>query len=303
MTQSIYDQLDYLYDKKRQFHREQALQRKRELYQLEPRFQQIDDIVTRTSEEIIQAGVETEADFHDIEQQLNKLWENQSEERNRLLKEYKLPDNYLDVQSDCPHCKDQGVLEDGSPCHCYKKAYAIRLYKDQNLLDEHAPSLHQIDTAYYKEPHRDWMKQTIDALQDQITLWENGSSQSLLFSGKPGSGKSYVSISLAKSLSEEGFYVIYQSAPEIFDVDMDERRRNRRTLMDCDVLIIDDLGRENNTEYFRSELFSLLNHRILQKKPFVIITSTSLSDVSQRYGESIFSRFTDVCQLYEFKTR
>ena len=63
-------------------------------------------------------------------------------------------------------------------------------------------------------------------------------------------------------------------------------------VLDCDLLIIDDLGTEFANSFTTSQLFICLNERILRKKSTLISTNLALEDIRNIYSERIFSRIT-----------
>ena len=63
-------------------------------------------------------------------------------------------------------------------------------------------------------------------------------------------------------------------------------------IFSCDFLIIDDLGTESVNSLVCSQLFHLLNERILHKKSTLISTNLSLEKFAGIYSERIFSRIS-----------
>ena len=61
----------------------------------------------------------------------------------------------------------------------------------------------------------------------------------------------------------------------------------------CDLLIIDDLGTELANSFTVSQLFVILNERILRKEATIISTNLSLEDIKAIYSERIFSRIIE----------
>lgn len=61
-------------------------------------------------------------------------------------------------------------------------------------------------------------------------------------------------------------------------------------VMECDLLILDDLGTEMQTSFVSPALYSVVNGRILEGKPTIISTNLSLGDLSRRYTPQIASR-------------
>ena len=61
-------------------------------------------------------------------------------------------------------------------------------------------------------------------------------------------------------------------------------------ILDCDLLIIDDLGTELNNSFTNSQLYLIINERLLRQKSTIISTNLSLPNINTTYGERIFSR-------------
>lgn len=61
----------------------------------------------------------------------------------------------------------------------------------------------------------------------------------------------------------------------------------------CDLLIIDDLGTERNTDFVVSQLFVCLNDRILNRKSTIISTNLTLEEIKTNYTERTFSRISN----------
>ena len=64
-------------------------------------------------------------------------------------------------------------------------------------------------------------------------------------------------------------------------------------IYDCDLLIIDDLGTERNTDFVVSQLFVCLNDRILNRKSTIISTNLTLEEIKTNYTERTFSRISN----------
>ncbi len=65
-------------------------------------------------------------------------------------------------------------------------------------------------------------------------------------------------------------------------------------MLDCDVLVIDDLGTESTLKNVTKEyLYTVINERWLHGKTTVITTNLTPAELMNRYGESIASRILD----------
>src|SRR3712207_5801402 len=129
--------------------------------------------------------------------------------------------------------------------------------------------------------------------------------ENLLFFGKAGTGKSFLANCIAKELLDKGYMVVYRTAVELIN-NLKQSRFNGEVdledlLIDCDLLIIDDLGTESLNEFSKIELFNLLNRKLLKRKNMIISTNFSLEDLARTYSERTSSRllgnFT-LCKFY-----
>ena len=77
-----------------------------------------------------------------------------------------------------------------------------------------------------------------------------------------------------------------------------------QSILDCDLLIIDDLGTESLNSMKLSELFTILNTRILNLNhkvtKTIISTNLNINDIFKNYEERIGSRIAGYYDIYYF---
>ena len=129
-------------------------------------------------------------------------------------------------------------------------------------------------------------------------------SPSLLLSGGPGLGKTFLSAAIARVVADGGFSVVYETAGKIFsDFEAEkfgggaERTAKYRR---CDLLIVDDLGTELVTQFTLSALYALVNGRMLSGLPTVISTNLTTDEIQRRYTAQIASRLLGRYELLVF---
>ncbi|MEF2837145.1 MAG: ATP-binding protein, partial [Oscillospiraceae bacterium] len=122
-------------------------------------------------------------------------------------------------------------------------------------------------------------------------------SGNLLFSGSTGLGKTFLSACIARAVADRGCSVVYETANHLFAKleqakfnPSEEARREAAKFLECDLLIIDDLGTEMPGQFVTAALYSLLNDRLLMAKPMVISTNLTVEEMSRRYSPQIASR-------------
>ena len=63
-----------------------------------------------------------------------------------------------------------------------------------------------------------------------------------------------------------------------------------KALLECDLLILDDLGTEFTTQFVTASMYNLINSRLLAAKPTIISTNLSMKDLNDKYTERFTSR-------------
>jgi len=122
-------------------------------------------------------------------------------------------------------------------------------------------------------------------------------SGNLLFSGDTGLGKTFLSACIARTVADNGYSVVYESAPHLFSklerakFSADEQaRKDSEKYTACDLLIVDDLGTEMPGQFVTASLYTLINDRLLSGKPTIISTNLTTEDLASRYSSQIVSR-------------
>ena len=302
LRNSQYDALMRYYQQL-QFRNKHELDERTEIaYSKIPRLAQIDREIASSSlrKARLLLGESSGQDFN-LEQHIQKL----SEERTRLLVAHGFGADYLKPRYTCPICKDTGYV-DNQKCICFRKAISEHLYTQSNIRELlEKTSFDSFSLNYYTDDIINQAtgltaKQTAAmALQKAKDFVKNfdHSFENLFIYGDTGVGKTYLSYCIAKELLDTTHSVIYYSAFDLFDAfakktfaNTDESQYRNDYILDCDLLIIDDLGTELTNNFVASQFFLCINERILRKKSTIISTNLTLGNVMERYSERVFSR-------------
>ena len=124
------------------------------------------------------------------------------------------------------------------------------------------------------------------------------SKGNLLLIGKTGTGKTHVSTAIAREVINLGYDVIYDSVQNIISDFEDDRFRRgynddelkTEKYLECDLLIIDDLGTEFTTQVTVSCIYNLLNTRYNKGLATIISTNLSHDELARKYEDRIYSR-------------
>ncbi len=117
---------------------------------------------------------------------------------------------------------------------------------------------------------------------------------------------------IANELLKKGKTVLYQTSPVLLESVIDYKMsKNKDTtdniynsVLNCDLLIIDDLGTESLNSMKLSELFTIINTRILNLNNKItktlISTNLDINDIFKIYEERIGSRIIGYYDIYRF---
>ena len=288
LTNMQYDEIIRSYNRIQLENKRLQNERIADIYNRIPRIKEINDEISSMSLATTKFLLLNNGGKNSIDEFRSKLNELKKEKLS-LLTNNGFKSDYLDMHYRCADCKDTGYI-DNKKCHCFKQAEIEILYKQSNikevLSNENFDSFNldyfndtDTDSVTGKTPRANMndVLKICHSFADNFTSAERKYTN-LLFFGKTGVGKTYLSNCIAKELIEKSVSVIYLSAISLFDIlsdagfnksDVDAKNKSQQ-ITDCDLLIIDDLGTELSNSFTNSALFNKINERLLNKKSTII---------------------------------
>lgn len=225
-----------------------------------------------------------------------------NQKRSVFLKSIGCSEEVLEYVPRCGICSDTGFVN-GEMCACLKQAHVKALYESSGIsaalkkenFRTFDPMLFSPEQADKKLSPRDNILKIRDFCSGYCDSF-GAKSESLVFFGSTGTGKSFMAHCVADSLIEAGHTVVYSSAlalsEKLIDLSFGRIPRSERNLLfSCDMLIIDEFGAES-TELARDMLYNIINERQGAMKATILTTNLNLSMVKSLYHERIFSRLT-----------
>ena len=291
----------------------------REVYRRVPRVERIDQELRGTAARIILTAFDTDGDLEEAMTRLERNSLDLQRERAELLVGAGYAYDCLDDTPECVQCGDTGYLSDGTPCKCLQRYYT----QEQNrrlskLLDLGSQSFETFSFQWYDK--QVWPEYQISPLQNMEIIRDicgdyahlfSQRSGNLLFTGAPGLGKTFLSACIAREVSEKGFSVVYDTAAHVFQqfesgkfgrenpFEEDPEEEINRYL-NCDLLIMDDVGTEMLTSFVQSVFYRVINDRLLNQKKTILSTNLSMDKLGDRYGAAVLSRIQGEYQILKF---
>ncbi len=224
--------------------------------------------------------------------------------RKSILESLGLDENVLDVHYTCPKCEDTGIF-DGHYCTCIKSLVTQMQSDNLNMCAPAKTSTFEsFRLDYYNGVVIPETGESAYERMSQILAFCKGwaedfdrNSQSILMFGNTGLGKTHLSLAIANVVVSKGYNVIYKTAGTLFS-QLEKERFGRlkgnespeEEVLSCDLLILDDLGSEFITQFTVSEVYNIINSRMLAGKPTIINTNLKYDEIADKYNPRVYSR-------------
>ncbi len=118
----------------------------------------------------------------------------------------------------------------------------------------------------------------------------------LLLQGDYGCGKTHLAAAIANFAVNMGVPTLFLTVPDLLDMlrfsyDSEDTTFEERfnEIRNASLLILDDFGTQNATNWAQEKLFQIINYRYINKLPLVVTTNLSLDEIDER----IRSRLAD----------
>lgn len=320
MQSDVFKTIERNFEYKRNTAIKDANALKEETYEKFPRLKEIDNLIFKCGIQASKATVANASDKDSILLELEKKISELKKERDEILVKNNIS---LEPKFECAKCNDSGyeLLSNGTKmCTCFKQELINEAYNKSNLYRLQEDTFSSFDSALFSDEINTQKydasispKQNIERIknicEEFISNFDNPSQKNLLFTGTPGIGKTFLSGCIANELLNKGYTVLYQTAPVLLDRIFEYKYNNKETskelydnLFNVNLLIIDDLGTENLTSAKFSELFTIINSRLLNPQTKTIIsTNLSLENLAKNYDDRILSRLIgnfNICKFF-----
>ncbi len=223
-------------------------------------------------------------------------------ERAETLKRMGMRESDFLPKFDCETCNDTGVLS-GKFCDCFKKRYYETLCDYLGIGQIRSLSFSDVDFSKIKDAkQRKKLESNYKLFKKYCDKYPSVKYKNALIMGGTGVGKSYLMYAVANEFMKNGFSVLYVSAIKLNSLMLSyhtsfvsERDVYLADVIDCDLLIIDDLGSEQKIKNVTDEyLLKILDEREKADKPVFVTTNLNEEQLKNSYNERVFSRLFNV---------
>lgn len=293
----------------------------RQAYRRCPDLERVDKAIAKAGAELLLEAIEPGRPQRaaPLKLQLNR-------EREQLLKQAGIDPDFDQVKYSCELCQDTG-RRGKELCTCYRQVLIPLLVERANLQGMPKASFagfdldlfsSAADPERYNSPisPRAQMTGLLKVCRSFVEAFPGENSRNMLFVGKPGTGKTFLMLSVAREMLSAGHSVFYTTAPQMFEnlqawrtlkssfspdpTRLEEAEAIHDSLVSCSLLLIDDLGTEAASASRYADLLSVLDSRIRPDMRTIISSNSDPTSLRDTYDERVLSRLVGNFAVYRF---
>ncbi len=302
-TTELLDQAREIIDGRRKAAEDRLEARMREFEKTEPRYKELKaELIDSVREALRSMDMDRAAAEENLVKQRARNLAAQKELFS-LLDLHGLPKDYLETPYTCKKCGDTGAV--GTKlCDCFMDVLQKLAFDEANKTSPlRFSTFEEFRLDYYSDEYdKEFECSPRERMRDILTLCKeyaadfDTASQSLFLCGSTGLGKTHLSLAIAGEVIKKGYKVLYNSAQNIFNnlqkeyFGKTEAGQFESMVLECDLLILDDLGAEFSTQFTNAALYNIINTRMNKSLPTIISTNLSDQQIEERYSQRISSR-------------
>lgn len=325
MNYDVYKEILREFDIKKQHKTAEANYKKQQLYKMIPKLKELEEkrnqIAIEYTKDIISSDdIKKQIAEENLEIKLKEIDDNIE----KVLRQNGYSKEYVEPDFNCKICQDTGIINEKNNvkrCKCFIQRALDVTYSQNNMLNSEDENFNTFDIAFYSkvvdQEKYNSLKSPLENIKNIKKIAEdfcqnigNKEQKNLLFIGNTGTGKTFLSNCIAKEVMNQGFTVLYQTAPILMDMVVEAKfayqkdiklKEQYEKVFEVDLLIIDDLGTENLNNMKFTELFNIINTRLLKNKKTVISTNLMLPELANTYDERVISRLIGnyiICKFF-----
>jgi DNA replication protein DnaC len=207
----------------------------------------------------------------------------------------------------CPKCDGDGFVlnDEGEAVACECRAARVRRARSRGVSSV-IPRKYR-GVSFDRWPVTELSTDVVREVKRYVrNVRENlAQGRGLWFMGDVGTGKSTLGMLVSKSALDEGCSVAIYSVPQLlaeirdtYDADSSDRSYMDffRRLARVDLLHLEDLGAEKQTEWVLEQLYSLVNQRYEDQRAILVTSNVeSPEELERQIGKRTVSRLVEIC--------
>jgi DNA replication protein DnaC len=207
------------------------------------------------------------------------------------------------MQEHIRHLKEMNELED--KLLSLDNRLLVQRKKSEKLLYESGIGKRFLN-ASFDNFDRKWEPDAYEVAKQYVESFPMSDGKGLIFTGGVGTGKTHLAAAICREVisrySTTVEFVSYvQLLADIRAAFSDNRNIGEieEKMMKTGLLVIDDLGKEKQSQFSNEMLYKVVNERYKNELPMIITTNWPLKSLSERLDYAVFSRLIGTCKVVE----
>lgn len=219
----------------------------------------------------------------------------------------------------CPECNGKGIIvvnnNTAKICKCQDKIKQHSLIRHSHMTNYlRKKNFQNFALDYYSrtktdqligKTHYEVAVKSLESCKSFTHDYLKGKNpQGLYICGQVGSGKTHLACSIANELIKNSVEVLFVVVPDYLEEIKfsweNSKGFHEKEILDyareTTVLIMDDLGAHSYSDWTKSKIYSILNHRINNNLPTIITSNLEFHEIEKYLDPRISSRITELCR-------
>lgn len=213
-----------------------------------------------------------------------------------------------EIWTTCPTCRIDAHEAEIEKSRIARQAKIDEAH--QRLIERAAIPLRFVNRTLknFKAETKDQVK-ALQASVDFSSNWQETQKKGswLVFSGKPGTGKSHLAIAILQSIMPDhvGRYMTCMELIQTIRATWRKDSENSETellemMTNIPLLVLDEIGVQYGTESEQHHLFDVLDRRYREMRPTILLTNQNKDGFRQFVGDRVYDRMTEVARWVPF---
>ncbi len=279
------------------------------VYKKVPGVEKIDRLLARQAIEL--AMLELKNSPESEKEKARSKREELLKKKNGMIVAGGLPENICEIWWECNKCQDTGLVAPGIRCSCSaQEIYSERWQLCGLTPEQQGQTFESFSLDWYKDKAK--QKENLKICYDFAEkLAEGNLAENLFIFGNVGTGKTHMCSAIAQYILSAGKSVVYLKSGNLLDVlrqqklnaSADEASLDKKiqAIRNADLLIIDDLGTENASDFVREQLLLIIDDRINKRLSWIISTNLAPNEIGAVYEDRLSDRILGLSKIIKFE--
>lgn len=196
----------------------------------------------------------------------------------------------------CDKCKENQIWQ-----NLKKERDKNRIKKSQEIIDNSNLSKRFLQRTFENFQVSKENKKAFEMSKRYVNSFEERADkgEGIAFVGSYGTGKTHLAGAILQEVLKQGKTGIFVTVPDLIQNimtswDKGTERELINTIINCDLLVLDDIGAEVPKDWKQEKMYIIINKRYENMKPVLLTSNCSIEELETSLGGRITSRLAEM---------